>query len=197
MAVRSEQSRSAILEATMNLLDESQPDSLTLQRLSIERIARVAGVSKTTIYRWWPSKAALVIDTFIENHVARTRIREDIPAIEALKLHMASLAEVYAGPEGKLIAQLLAECQFDEQTLQDFKSRFWNARSQAVTQLIQQAINEGDIRHDINPEVALEVLYAPIYFRLLFQTGTLGPEFTAQIVKLTFEGLRLGASPSS
>lgn len=189
MAVRSEESKSAILEATLALLDERRPESLSLQKLSIERIAREAGVSKTTIYRWWPTKAALVIDTFIENHVARTPIRADVPAIKALGLHMASLAKVYSGPEGRLIAQLLAECQFDDQTLIDFKTRFWNARAAAVTTLIQRAIHDGDIRPDLDPSVVLEMLYSPIYFRLLFQVGPLNAEFTQAILKHTFEGL--------
>src|SRR6476620_12789967 len=108
MAIRSEQSRQAILQSTMKLLDEREPGSMSVQKLSIERIAREAGVSKTTIYRWWPSKAAVVIDTFLENHVARTPVREDVPAIDALREHLASLAAIYAGPEGRLISQLVA-----------------------------------------------------------------------------------------
>ena len=72
MAIRSEQSRQAILQSTMKLLDEREPGSMSVQQLSIERIAREAGVSKTTIYRWWPDKAAVIIDTFLENHILLT-----------------------------------------------------------------------------------------------------------------------------
>ena len=60
MVERSEHSRQAILKATMDLLDERNPDALSVRKLSIERIAREAGVSKTTIYRWWSSKAEVV-----------------------------------------------------------------------------------------------------------------------------------------
>ena len=84
----------------MKLLEDSGPAGFTVQKLSIERIAREAGVSKTTIYRWWSSKVAVVIDTFLDNHVARTPVREDVPAIDALREHMASLAEVYCGQRG-------------------------------------------------------------------------------------------------
>ncbi|MGN6220218.1 MAG: TetR/AcrR family transcriptional regulator, partial [Microbacterium sp.] len=105
MAIRSEQSRQAILQATMKLLDERQPDSMSVQQLSIERIAREAGVSKTTIYRWWPSKAAVIIDTFLENHILQTTMRDDLPAVDALREHVISLAKVYAGYEGRLMAQ--------------------------------------------------------------------------------------------
>ena len=106
----------------MKLLEDSGSAGFTVQKLSIERIAREAGVSKTTIYRWWSSKVAVVIDTFLDNHVARTPVREDVPAIDALREHMASLAEVYAGKEGRLVAQLIGECQQDEATMAEFKN---------------------------------------------------------------------------
>lgn len=189
MAVRSEQSHKAILEATMELLDESGPDALTVQKLSIERIARQAGVSKTTIYRWWPSKAAVVIDTFLENHVARTPVRGDIPAIEALREHLASVATIYAGSEGRLISQLIAECQYDPATMAEFKERFWVARSQAATSLIRRAVEEGALRDDLDLMVMTELLYSPLYFRLLLQSGPLDGEAAKTIFDAALEGL--------
>src|SRR6478735_489700 len=197
MAVRSEQSRRAILESTMKLLDERQAGALSVQKLSIERIAREAGVSKTTIYRWWPSKAAVVIDTFLDNHVARTPVREDVPAIEALREHLASLAEIYAGQEGRLVAQLIAECQYDSATMAEFKERFWTPRAQAVIPLIHRAIDEGSIRGDLDPELITEMLYAPVYFRLLFRTGALDAEATGAILQAALEGLAAGRQPAS
>ena len=189
MAIRSEQSHRSILEATMRLLDEAGPAALSVQKLSIERIAREAGVSKTTIYRWWPSKAAVVIDTFLDNHVARTPIREDVPALEALREHLASLADTYAGREGRLVAQLIAECQYDPATMAEFKDRFWTPRSRAVIPLIRRAMDEGAMRGDLDPELTTELLYSPIYFRLLFQTGALDAEATKAILQTALEGL--------
>src|SRR3954464_15565206 len=125
MAVRREQSRRAILESTMRLLDERHAGALSVQQLSIERIAREAGVSKTTIYRWWPNKAAVVIDTFLENHILATPVREDLPAVKALREHILALAALYGGHEGRLMAQLLAEPQYDPATLDEFKRHFW------------------------------------------------------------------------
>ncbi|HJX79347.1 TetR/AcrR family transcriptional regulator [Glutamicibacter sp.] len=192
MAIRSEDSRRAVLEATMKLLEGSGQDGFTVQKLSIERIAREAGVSKTTIYRWWSSKVAVVIDTFLDNHVARTPVREDVPAIDALREHMASLAEVYAGNEGRLIAQLIGECQQDEATMAEFKKLFWTPRAQATTSLVARAINEGSMRKDLDAQVVTELLYAPIYFRLLFQSGPLDAKATDAIMQTVLEGLSAG-----
>ena len=63
---RSEATRLQILNSTIKLLHEN-----SIQAISIEAIAKEAGVSKATIYRWWDSKALLVIDAFIENHADR------------------------------------------------------------------------------------------------------------------------------
>ena len=191
MAVRSETSRRAVLQATMDLLGDQPPGPVSLQKLSIERIARESGVSKMTIYRWWPNKAALVIETFLDNHVAQTPVEDDGPALDALRTHLASLAHVYDGPEGRLIAQLIAECQFDAATLQEFKHRFWEGRVAAVSRLIRRAMEEGDLRSDVEPEEVAELLYAPIYFRLLFQTGSLDAEAAERLMDVALEGLAL------
>jgi AcrR family transcriptional regulator len=192
MAIRSEESRRAILEATMKLLEDAGPDGFTVQNLSIERIAREAGVSKTTIYRWWSSKVAVVIDTFLDNHVARTPVRQDIPAIDALREHMASLAEVYAGNEGRLVAQLIGECQGDEAAMAEFKKLFWIPRALVVTSLVERAISEGSMRKDLDAELVTELLYAPVYFRLLFQSGPLDAKATDAIMQTALEGLAAG-----
>src|SRR3954465_11450830 len=110
MAVRSEASRKAVLQATMDLLGDEPPGPVSLQKLSIEGIARQAGVSKMTIYRWWPNKPAPIIVWFRHNHVAQTAVEDRGPALEALRKPLASLARVYAGPEGRLVAQLIGEC---------------------------------------------------------------------------------------
>lgn len=156
----------------MKLLDERVPGSMSVQQLSIERIAREAGVSKTTIYRWWPNKASVIIDTFLENHILATPMREDLPAIDALREHVTALAALYAGHEGRLMAQLIAESQYDPATLDEFKKHFWRPRRDVVNRIILRAIEEGSIRGDRTPDEIAERIYAPIYFKLLFQEGS-------------------------
>lgn len=173
----------------MKLLDGSNGDGLSVKGLSIERIAREAGVGKTTIYRWWPSKAAVVIDSFADSHIAGTPVRDEIPAIDALRQHLASLTKVYSGREGLLVAQLIAECQYDPTTLAEFKDRFWNQRQAVVEGLIERAIAEGSIRADLEPEVVAELLYSPIYFRLLFDVGPLDSASSNAIFDAAVDGL--------
>jgi len=189
VAIRSEQSRQAILDATMKLLDDREPGSVSVQQLSIERIAREAGVSKTTIYRWWPNKAAVVIDSFLENHILATPVREDLPAVEALRAHILALAALYGGHEGRLMAQLLAEAQYDPATLDEFKRHFWRPRREAVNSMIERAMEEGSIRRDRHPDQIAERVYAPIYFKLLFQEGSFDAESMGAGFDLALEGI--------
>lgn len=162
---------------------------MSVQALSIERIAREAGVSKATIYRWWPNKAAVIIDTFLENHILATPVRDDLPAIDALRDHLVALSTLYAGYEGRLMAQLIAESQYDPTTLDEFKRHFWRPRRDAVNRLIERAVEEGSIRADVSADVIAERIYSPIYFRLLFAEGSLKPEAMRSEFELALHGI--------
>jgi AcrR family transcriptional regulator len=122
-----------------------------VQKLSIEAIAKRAGVGKTTIYRRWPSKAAVVIDAFVEHHLVHTPIREDLPVRAAMTEHLTALAEQYSGPQGRLVAQIIAKSQYDESALHEFRERFWDGRRAATRALIERGICEGDLGDDLDP----------------------------------------------
>src|ERR687893_2713261 len=89
---RREAARQAILDATKSLLETT-----TVRDLTIEAIARKAGVGKTTIYRWWSSKAAVVIDT-LEAATPRAHLAECKSVTAALSEQVRLLIEQYRGP---------------------------------------------------------------------------------------------------
>jgi AcrR family transcriptional regulator len=183
MAKRSEASRRSILDATLRLLSD---DDTTVQKLSIEAIAREAGVGKTTIYRWWPSKAAVVIDAFMENHIVHTPVRTDLPVREALERHLRSLIKQYAGPPGRLVSQLIAESQYDPHTRQMFLERFFYGRYQAIIDLVQRGIDNGELPAELDAELLSEMIYAPVYQHLLFGHRPLHPKLATALVNQTF-----------
>ncbi|WOX15372.1 TetR/AcrR family transcriptional regulator [Streptomyces sp. N50] len=195
MAVRSESSRRAILDATMDLLVRDGRRAITVQKLTMEAIAKRAKVSKATIYRWWPNKAAVVIDAFMENHLAHTRIPEGVPVREALLTHLKSLISRYAGPQGKLVAQIIAEGQYDPETMANFRARFWQERAAAVEKLMRRGIDEGVFRSDLDPASAAQMFYAPVYFHLLFGGVPLDDTLAEQLVDLGIRGLAARPSP--
>lgn len=161
---------------------------MTVQQLSIEAIAREAGVGKTTIYRWWPSKAAVVIDAFMENHVLHTPLRTDIPVPQAIESHLRSLIGQYAGPPGKIVSQIIAESQYDEDTRALFRERFFDDRYRRVVELIQRGIDNGELPPDTDPALFGEMLYAPVYQRLLFGHRPLEPKLAKALLAQALEG---------
>ena len=165
-------------------------ETISVRDLSIERIAREAGVSKTTIYRWWPSKTELIIDSFLDNHVERTPITESLPAIDALREHMVSLAESYTTSDGRLISQLIGECQFQPEAMRVFKKRLWNHRREVTLDLVRRAVDEGVLRSDLDPELMLEILYSPINFQLLWQEGDFSRGATESLLRMVLDGIR-------
>ncbi|CAN7728311.1 TetR/AcrR family transcriptional regulator [Variovorax sp. LjRoot290] len=160
--VRSDASRVAILDAALKLL-ETTP----LQQISIESIAREAGVGKATIYRWWNSKAAVVIEAFLHAHVSHTPMPKGISPREALIRHIHLLVEEYSGWSGRIVSQIMAEGQGDPDVLREFRERFWYGRRAVVREVVEQARLRGEFRSDIDTELQMDVMYAPIYFRLL------------------------------
>lgn len=169
---RSDASRIAILNTTLKLLETQ-----SLQQISIEAIAREAGVGKTTIYRWWPSKAAVVIEAFLINHVSRVTAPKSMKPVEALIKIVQLLIKEYNGWEGRIVAQILGEGQSDPEVLREFRERFWQDRRAMTLELVTEACRHGEIRDDFPPEFLLELLFAPIYFRLLTQHAPLDQAF--------------------
>lgn len=169
---RSDASRTAILEATLKLL-ETTP----VQQISIESIAREAGVGKATIYRWWSSKAAVVIEAFLHTHVSHTPMPRVESPREALTRHVHLLIEEYGGWSGRIVSQIMAEGQSDPDVLREFRERFWYGRRAVVREVLEEARRRGEIRSDQDSELQMDILYAPIYFRLLMRHLPLDKKF--------------------
>jgi AcrR family transcriptional regulator len=162
----------AILDATLKLL-ETTP----VQQISIESIAREAGVGKATIYRWWSSKAAVVIEAFLHTHVSHTPMPKDASPRQALTRHIHKLVEEYSGWSGRIVSQIMAEGQADPDVLREFRERFWYGRRAVVREVIEEARRRGEFRNDLETELQMDVLYAPIYFRLLMRHLPLDKKF--------------------
>jgi AcrR family transcriptional regulator len=153
----------------------------TLQSITIEAIAKTAGVSKATIYRWWPSKATLVIDAFLEHHLIRTPLRSDLPPLEALAQHMATLIHNYDGFGGRIVAQIIAEGQSDPEILREWRDRFYASRRDAVRNMLEEWKRRSGLRKSWDVDFIMDVLYAPIYQRLLLRHAPLDAAFAASL----------------
>ncbi|WP_336954132.1 TetR/AcrR family transcriptional regulator [Acinetobacter sp. AS167] len=159
---RRTQSHEAILKATYELLKE-----IGFQNLTIEGVAARAKVGKTTIYRWWNSKGALAVESFLKTIEPSIHFEESTSARKDISLQMSKLANVFESKEGVIIKEILATAQFDKETLSLFQDGFLTPRRLAAKQILQKGVNNGEFKADIDFELILDALYGPIYYRLL------------------------------
>jgi len=159
------------------------------REVSVESIAADAGVGKTTIYRRWPNKAAVIMDAFLLEVEPNTAFPAKERAIESLRAQMLSQAKVFRGKYGILIRALLGEAQLDADMRDAFRDRWITPRRRALKSVVEHAMAEGDFRRDIDPECAMDMLYAPIYYRLLIGSGPISDSFVNGLLDQVSRGL--------
>ena len=183
---RSEESRQSILRSTLKLLKQQGG----FPELSIEAIAADANVGKTTVYRWWPTKAALVADAFSASADEELRFPNTGSMQSDMSLQMRRLIRIFRSRRGKVVAALLAGGQTDPKLIEAFRDRFlWPRRKQAY-QTLQRGIDRGELPVDCDLDLVLDSLYGPIYMRFLIRHDKLDESFADEICGLVLNGLK-------
>jgi AcrR family transcriptional regulator len=181
---RSEESRQAILRSTLKLLKETG-----FPQLSIEAIAADADVSKATVYRWWPTKAALVADAFSASADEELRFPDTGSVQKDMNLQMRQVIRVFRSQRGKVVAALLGGGQSDPELIAAFRDRFlWPRRRQAY-QTLQRGIDRGELPAGIDMNLILDTLYGPIYMRFLIRHDDLNESFADALCELVLRGV--------
>jgi AcrR family transcriptional regulator len=181
---RSERAHRAILQAANDLLESEGFAAVT-----VEAIAERAGVSKATVYRWWPNRAAVVMDGFLSIVSSEVPFPHTGHAREDIRIHMRRLAEAFSGKIGRTVAALIAEGQSDPELAQALRSRWLSVRRTEAREILELGIERGELRDDIDLEVAVDVLYGPIYYRMLVGHGPLDDDFADALADHVFAGL--------
>jgi AcrR family transcriptional regulator len=177
-----------IFDATLFLLQSN-----SIKDITIEGIAREAGVSKVTIYRWWDSKAKLLVDAFTDAHLIKTPMQNSLPPGQRIAKHFLMMAQQFSGWPGRVVSQIIGEGQSDPDMLRDFRERFHYGRRGAVREVMDEWRQRGEIPPDFSSEYLMDVIYAPVYMRLLMGHAPLDRDFAES--HLTSVYRMLGASP--
>src|ERR1700728_751116 len=165
---RSLEAEASILKATLYLL-ERKP----LRQVTADAIARRAGVSKATIYKWWPNKSLVALDAYLGGMNARVTMPNTGSAITDFTLQLQSVITFYKSPLGRLFGQFIAEGQSNPGFLALFRERFLYARRDAARVMWQRGVDRGEIRKEVDGEIVLDLIYGPMVFRLLAGHGSL------------------------
>ncbi|MFC4058485.1 TetR/AcrR family transcriptional regulator [Planomonospora corallina] len=188
-ARRSESSRRAILTAAFELVQE-----VGYAKLSVEGIAARAGVGKQTIYRWWPSKGAVLFDAFLmlSEGADGEAALPDTGDLEAdLKTVLrATVAELNDPRYGEPMRALSTEITHDPELAAVYAERLDGPMKEIKKERLRSAQRAGQLAADLDLDLAVEMLWGPLQNRWLQRGGPLTPEYADRLVETALNGLR-------
>ncbi len=187
---RSEKAQKAILAAAIELLLEHG-----LHAMSMDAVAERAGVSKATIYRWWPSKELLALDALAtEWQLIAPEATRDTGSLrgDLLARLRPWLRLLRDKPYGRVVAGLVATAQADAEFAELYLERFVRPRRDAMRPILLRAIDRGEIPRNVDLEIALDLIYGPIYHRMLHGHAPLDERFARNVVDTILAGIAPG-----
>ena len=160
---RDEAARVAVLHAADDLLVEHG-----FAALSVEAIARRAGVAKQTIYRWWPSKVEILLDTLIEDSAKHLPVPVEEPTVAAVRDYLRAFAHFLTqNPAGKVLLALLAQAQHDPATARRLHERYLDPRRAQESDMIRSAVAAGRLAPPLGAEATVDALIGTLVYRAL------------------------------
>jgi AcrR family transcriptional regulator len=175
---RNQQTHEAILEAARTLLRREGES-----RFSIEQVAASAGVSKASIYRRWPTKGALLIELYMEG-LPEVMAEEARSLRSELRRYLLATVERVQEPLWRsILRSLVAEGQYDPVTAALLRERVVAPRRAAGLRLLEHAVDTGQIPGGLDHELVLDMLFGPLWYRLLFEHAAIDGDFVERLLR--------------
>ncbi|MBT2635018.1 TetR/AcrR family transcriptional regulator [Bacillus sp. ISL-26] len=182
---RDEGTHKAILSAAYNLLLENGFDAVT-----VDKIAERAQVSKATIYKWWSNKAAVVMDSFLSTAADRLPVPDTGSAVNDILTHATNLARFLTSREGNVITELIGAGQLDAKLAEEYRTRFFQPRRLQAKDLLVKGIQKGELRENLDIGVSIDLIYGPIFYRLLVTGDEVDDSYVHDLVMNAFKGVQ-------
>jgi AcrR family transcriptional regulator len=184
-ARRSARSRQAALDATIELIARDGYANVT-----VEAIAAAARVSKATIYRWWPAKGQLALDA-INDRVGGSLALPDTGDIAAdLRTQMTEVIRVLNSDIGTVYRGLIGEAQSNAVIGAAIRDSIIDPQTEACETRLAKAVADGQLRADVPTGLMVDLLIAPLHYRMLLGTQELRPEDLSELIDCCLSGLR-------
>jgi len=178
------------MDAVYELLEEKSARDLTM-----EAVAKRANVGKPTLYKWWPTKAALIMAMFHERLDRPSEFPVTVTAEEALRAKMQRLVHVVNGFFGKVVRELIAEGQSDPEILREFYEQHASLRRAAAVADVERGKASGEFSADTNAELLVDAIVAPVYYRLLLRFAPLTEKYGNDLIDQALLGVRTRQKP--
>jgi AcrR family transcriptional regulator len=176
--------RQAILAAAAELIEKGGLGAVTM-----EAVAERAGAGKPTIYRYWPNREALAMAALMASASPQTHVRPSASAIDDLRRQLRKVVDVFASPRGRNAVLMTASADPDSELSRAFRNQVMLASREEGRALLQRAQASGEVRTGLDVEVALDMIYGSIFYRLLMGHALANEAFTTRLVDEAIRGL--------
>lgn len=173
---RSDASRASILSAAFAFL-RSRP----VPAISTVHIARKAGVSTATVYRWWPTKEALLLDAFLNAVNHELVLADEESPMMRLRKYFLQIGKFFTGDHGIVAARLLAAIQDDPKLHTEFMERICTPREMEIRAIVREAIELRQLPAGMEVSLFLDMILGPLLARLLFRHESIDEPFVAAV----------------
>ena len=169
-------------------MEEMRPVQITT-----DSIAQRSGVSKATLYKWWPSKTHILLDAVLQRAGAAIPLPDTGSALQDFILLLSAVVKLHKEtPFGATVAHLFAEGMNDPDIMRLYNERYALPRRAAWRAIWERGVARGEIRADIDPELGLDMLYAPATYRYHSGRAVVDIALAEQVVRLLFTGAKAG-----
>lgn len=179
---RSAKTTAAILESAYALMAEAG-----LAAASIDAVARHSNVSKMTIYKWWPSREALLIDAFLNQASLMLPLSSTGDAATRLRRHAVAYAQALAGEFGKVQLAVISECIATTGSAALFYERYLRLRRDAIIAIIAVGQKDGSIGAGAAPADLYDAVYGSLFYRSIFGIKPISPAYARNLVDLVLK----------
>jgi AcrR family transcriptional regulator len=182
---RDAQAEQTILEAAVSILSE-----VGFNRMSIEAVAARARVGKPTIYRRWPSKLELVIDAVQRLAPPFPTADTGDPLTDLRQIVPQLIADLTSSPVSRVNVALASDAQTHAALARGLEEHYLAPRRAAIADILRRGVATGQLRTDIDVEMAIDLMVGASVYRWLVTAQPVGADTARRVVDTVWEALR-------
>jgi AcrR family transcriptional regulator len=163
-----------------------------VQHATVDRIASLSGVAKTTIYRRWTNAASIVMDAYLAEISPLIPYRRKETVQDTFVAAVRQLVRALRGPRGQLLRHLIGAAQSDPQLQEAFWTHWIGPRREQARQVIEGARSAGQIAPHVDADVLVDEIFGAVYYRLLIPYKGLSEAYVDRLIAQVFAGVPAG-----
>ena len=181
---RNQETTAAILSASLELVEE-----VGFKAVTMEGIAARAGVTKTTVYRRWPSAWAIVLDAFLDEIMPALEFKAQATLRETVRSDMKALAAAWRSRPGRVFVPLLGAAQFNSELGAALWERYIAPRRALAHQVFAGEQYRRELRAGLDMDAVIDALYGSLVYKLMVPHGEVSDEYVDALIECVFGGI--------